>query len=125
MHRYRCIFYFNCANGHDMVGHEDYMRYCNMTSCCFALVGGGGGTPNAPFLKEFTFHSKISNKHFAYSIVKSIFRFVASGLLAYAGYILWSVNNYTDIFIADAGFLMMASGAVLFIAEVLGIIEEL
>ena len=64
-------------------------------------------------------------KHFAYSIVKSIFRFVASGLLAYAGYILWSANEYTDIFIADAGFLMMASGAVLFIAEVLGVIEEL
>jgi len=66
-----------------------------------------------------------SNKHFAYSIVKSIFRFVASGLLAWAGYILWSANEYTDIFIADAGFLMMASGAVLFIAEVLGIVEEL
>jgi len=66
-----------------------------------------------------------SNKHFAYSIVKSIFRFVASGLLVYAGYILWSANEYTDIFIADAGFLMMASGAVLFLAEVLGIIEEL
>ena len=65
------------------------------------------------------------NKHFAYSIVKSIFRFVASGLLVYAGYILWSANEYTDIFIADAGFLMMASGAVLFLAEVLGIIEEL
>ena len=63
--------------------------------------------------------------HFAVSIVKSIFRFVASGLLAYAGYILWSANEYTDIFIADAGFLMMASGAVLFIAEVLGVIEEL
>ena len=62
--------------------------------------------------------------HFAYSIVKSIFRFVASGLLTYAGYILWSANEYTDIFIADAGFLMMASGAVLFIAEVLGILEE-
>ena len=66
-----------------------------------------------------------SNKHFAYSIVKSIFRFVASGLLVYAGYILWSANEYTDIFIAHAGFLMMASGAVLFLAEVLGIIEEL
>ena len=66
-----------------------------------------------------------SNKHFAYSIVKSIFRFIASGLLAWAGYILWSANEYTDIFIADSGFLMMASGAVLFIAEVLGIVEEL
>ena len=66
-----------------------------------------------------------SNKHFAYSIVKSIFRFVASGLLAWAGYILWSANEYTDIFIADAGLLMMFSGAVLFLAEVLGVIEEL
>ena len=64
-------------------------------------------------------------KHFAYSIVKSIFRFVASGLLAWAGYILWSANEYTDIFIADAGLLMMFSGAVLFLAEVLGVIEEL
>ena len=63
--------------------------------------------------------------HFAVSIVKSIFRFVASGLLAVAGYILWSANEYTDIFIADAGFLMMLSGAVLFLAEVLGIVEEI
>ena len=64
-----------------------------------------------------------SNKHFAYSIVKSIFRFIAHGGLAkHAGYILWLyfANEYTDIFIADAGFLMMAPGAVLFIAEVLG-----
>ena len=64
-------------------------------------------------------------KHFAYSIVKSIFRFVASAMLCYAGYSLWSENNYTDIFIADAGFLIMAAGAVLFLAEVLGIIEEI
>jgi len=63
--------------------------------------------------------------HFAVSIVKSIFRFVASGLLAVAGYILWSANEYTDIFIADTGFLMMLSGAVLFLAEVLGIVEEI
>ena len=63
--------------------------------------------------------------HFSVSIVKSIFRFVASVLLAWAGYVLWSANEYTDIFIADAGFLMMISGAVLFIAEVLGVIEEL
>tara|TARA_B100000900_G_scaffold406840_1_gene418530 strand:- start:2223 stop:2450 length:228 start_codon:yes stop_codon:yes gene_type:complete len=63
--------------------------------------------------------------HFAVSIVKSIFRFVASGLIAVAGYILWSANEYTDIFIADTGFLMMLGGAVLFLAEVLGIIEEI
>ena len=33
--------------------------------------------------------------------------------------------NYSDIFIADAGFLMMCAGAVFFLAEVLGIIEEI
>ena len=38
--------------------------------------------------------------HFAVSIVKSIFRFIASGLMAVAGYILWTANEYTDIFIA-------------------------
>jgi len=63
--------------------------------------------------------------HFAVSLVKSIFRFIASGLLAWAGYILWSANEYTDIFIADSGFLLMLGGAVLFLAEVLGIIEEI
>ena len=66
-----------------------------------------------------------SNKHFAYSIVKSIFRFVASGLLIYAGYVLWSANMYSDIFIADSGFVIMCAGGVLFLAEVLGIIEEI
>ena len=64
-------------------------------------------------------------KHFAYSIVKSIFRFIASGLLAYAGYILWSANEYTDIFIADTGLFMMLAGLFLFTAEVLGIVEEI
>ena len=63
--------------------------------------------------------------HFAVSIVKSIFRFIASGLMAVAGYILWTANEYTDIFIADAGFLLMLGGIVLFLAEVLGIVEEI
>ena len=63
--------------------------------------------------------------HFSVSIVKSIFRIVAGGMLAYAGYILWSANEYTDIFIADSGFLMMCAGAVFFLAEVLGIVEEI
>ena len=63
--------------------------------------------------------------HFAVSIVKSIFRFAASTMLGYAGYILWSANNYTDIFIADAGLVMMISGGILFLAEVLGIGEEI
>tara|TARA_B100001113_G_scaffold298235_1_gene256260 strand:- start:1704 stop:1931 length:228 start_codon:yes stop_codon:yes gene_type:complete len=73
---------------------------------------------------------KIANKdpgagHFGVSLVKSIFRFVASGLLIWSGYILWSANEYTDIFIADSGALLMGAGIVLFLAEVLGIIEEI
>ena len=48
--------------------------------------------------------------HFSVSIVKSIFRIVAGGMLAYAGYILWSANEYTDIFIAPSGFLIMLTG---------------
>ncbi len=63
--------------------------------------------------------------HFSVSIVKSIFRFVAGGLLSYAGYILWSANEYSDIFIADSGFLMMLAGGTLIIAEALGIVEEI
>ena len=60
--------------------------------------------------------------HFSVSIVKSIFRFVAGGLLSWAGYILWSANEYSDIFIADSGFLMMLAGGTLIIAEALGVI---
>ena len=63
--------------------------------------------------------------HFSVSIVKSIFRFVAGGLLSCAGYILWSANEYSDIFIADSGFLMMLAGGTLIIAEALGVIEEI
>ena len=63
--------------------------------------------------------------HFSVSIVKSIFRFVAGGLLSWAGYILWSANEYSDIFIADSGFLMMLAGGTLIIAEALGVIEEI
>ena len=63
--------------------------------------------------------------HFSVSIVKSIFRFVAGGLLSWAGYILWSANDYSDIFIADSGFLMMLAGGTLIIAEALGIVEEI
>ena len=65
------------------------------------------------------------DNHFAISLVKSVFRFVASGLLVWSGYILWSANEYSDIFIADSGFMLMGAGAVLFLAEVLGIIEEI
>ena len=64
--------------------------------------------------------------HFAVSLVKSIFRFVASGLLAWAGFNLWTGEiMYTDFFITEVGFLMMCSGAVFFLAEVLGIVEEI
>ena len=63
--------------------------------------------------------------HFAVSIVKSIFRIVAGGMLAYAGYILWSANEYSDIFIADSGFLMMLAGGTFIVAEALGIVEEI
>ena len=66
-----------------------------------------------------------SNKHFAYSIVKSIFRIVAGGMLAYAGYVLWSANDYSDIFIAESGFLIMLTGGALMVAEALGIVEEI
>ena len=66
-----------------------------------------------------------SKGHFYVSIIKSIFRFIASGLLGWAGYILWSANMYSDIFIADSGFVIMCAGGVLFLAEVLGIIEEI
>ena len=63
--------------------------------------------------------------HFVVSLIKSAFRFIASGLLAWAGYVLWSANEYSDIFIADTGFFMMLAGGMLFLAEVLGIVEEL
>lgn len=62
--------------------------------------------------------------HFVVSLIKSAFRFIASGLLAWAGYVLWSANEYTDMFIADTGFFMMLAGGILFLAEVLGIVEE-
>lgn len=73
---------------------------------------------------------KIANKdpskgHFYVSIIKSIFRFIASGLLGWAGYVLWSANMYSDIFIADSGLFMMLAGAMLFLAEALGIVEEI
>ena len=63
--------------------------------------------------------------HFSVSIVKSIFRIVAGGMLAYAGYVLWSANDYSDIFIAESGFLIMLTGGALIIAEALGIVEEI
>lgn len=66
-----------------------------------------------------------SKKHFYISLVKSIWRLVAGGLLAYAGFVLWKANDYTDIFIAESGFLIMLSGGAFMVAEVLGIVEEL
>jgi len=67
----------------------------------------------------------ISHKHFVYSLIKSIWRFAASGLLGWAGFILWDANMYTDIFIAPAGLCIMLAGGCLFLAEILGILEEL
>ena len=67
----------------------------------------------------------VSKKHFYVSVVKSIWRLAAGGFLAWAGFILWIENNYTDIFIADCGFFLMLSGAAFVVAEILGIVEEL
>lgn len=66
-----------------------------------------------------------SRKHFVISLVKSVWRIVASVLLAVGGYWLWDANNYTDIVIADAGYVIMLAGGGLVIAELLGIWEEL
>ena len=68
----------------------------------------------------------VSKKHFYISMVKSVVRFIASGCLGVAGYNLWTGEMmYTDFFIAEVGFLMMLSGIGLFLAEVLGVVEEL
>ena len=37
----------------------------------------------------------------------------------------WSANMYSEIFIADSGFVIMLSGGAFVIAEALGIIEEI
>lgn len=66
-----------------------------------------------------------SRKHFIISIVKSVWRIVASVLLALGGFWLWDANDYTDIVIADAGYVIMLAGGGLLIAEILGIWEEL
>tara|TARA_B100000035_G_C20596186_1_gene377619 strand:+ start:49 stop:270 length:222 start_codon:yes stop_codon:yes gene_type:complete len=67
----------------------------------------------------------VSKKHFYVSLIKSIWRLAAGGLLSWAGYVLWIANDYTDIFIADCGFFLMLAGAAFIIAEILGIVEEL
>jgi hypothetical protein len=73
---------------------------------------------------------KISSKdpgtgHFAVSLVKSIFRLVASAILLLAGYYLYGAENYTDLLLSDAGYFLMLAGGGLFCAEVLGIVEEI
>ena len=73
---------------------------------------------------------KISSKdpgagHFAVSLVKSIFRLVASAFLIRAGYYLYGAENYTDLLLSDAGWFMMLAGGGLFSAELLGIVEEI
>ena len=63
--------------------------------------------------------------HFTVSMVKSVLRILAGGVLAYAGYELWAANDYTDIVIAYSGYLMMFSGIGFVMAEVLGIVAEI
>ena len=63
--------------------------------------------------------------HFTVSMVKSVLRILAGGVLAYAGYELWAANDYTDIVIAYSGYLMMFSGIGFVMAEILGIVEEI
>ena len=63
--------------------------------------------------------------HFTVSMVKSVLRILAGGVLAYAGYEKWAANDYTDIVIAYSGYLMMFSGIGFVMAEVLGIVEEI
>ena len=63
--------------------------------------------------------------HFSVSMVKRVLRIIAGGVLAYAGYELWSANDYTDIIIAYSGYLMMFSGVAFVLAEILGIVEEI
>ena len=63
--------------------------------------------------------------HFTVSMVKSVLRILAGGVLAYAGYELWAANDYTDIVIAYSGYLMRFSGIGFVTAEVLGIVEEI
>ncbi len=67
----------------------------------------------------------VSKKHFYVSLAKSVWRLVAGGLLSWAGYVLWVANDYSDIFIAECGFLLMLSGIAFVVAEILGIVEEL
>ena len=63
--------------------------------------------------------------HFTVSMVKSVLRILAGGILAYAGYEFWAANDYTDIVIAYSGYLMMFSGIGFVMAEILVIIEEI
>ena len=59
--------------------------------------------------------------HFAVSLVKSLFRLVASGVLAYAGYNLWTGEiMYTDFFITDVGFYIMHTGGLNFVPIMIG-----
>ena len=56
----------------------------------------------------------VSKKHFYISLVKSAVRIVAGGAFIVGGYYLENWGNY-----------IMAGGALLVIAEILGIAEEL
>ena len=65
-----------------------------------------------------------SEKHFAISIVKSIFRLVGSALFVCVGWTFHNeVSNYPELY--NAGYILMFAGATFFVAEILGILEEL
>lgn len=66
-----------------------------------------------------------SKKHFIISLVKSVWRLIASALLIYAGYMLWNAGDSGYALISEAGYLIMLAGGGLSIAELLGIWEEL
>jgi hypothetical protein len=61
-----------------------------------------------------------SYKHFVISIIKSIFRLIGSTLLVVPGYHLHLHSDFHSI-----GYFLMFAGAMFFLAEVLGILEEL
>ena len=62
-----------------------------------------------------------SFKHFTISIVKSIFRLVGSALFICVG---WTMHTEMPELV-NAGYILMFAGGTFFIAEILGILEEL
>ena len=65
-----------------------------------------------------------SFKHFTISIVKRIFRLVGSALIICVGYHMQKeAPYYPDLY--NAGYILMFAGGTFFVAEILGILEEL